>query len=484
MAAALMTVSAMAATTFTFTSPDSQTQDGITVSFAKGNGDTAPTWNESYAELRLYASNTITVSGADLSRIDITFSKQGSKGYADLTANCGTLTSAGASESRDDKKTDTWTGNASSVVFTLGASGQRVIYTITVNGEGGNTNPGTDPDPDPKPETGLDENYVYDEPTMVLAQGTDGSNQSYKFIHNNVSVSCTQGAIYYDPITYFGCNANQSLTITATQTIKAVVINGYVKKNFEATASSGDIQFAYNSESEVEANPVVVVKNVNSKTLTINCVKQLRCYEMYVYFEANPDIDVDENNQGGDTPQLYNIAFPYAEAYNYYDYLSEEGEDITIYLYDEEFNYYLQLDLIVPAGTGLDGQVPAGTYQINESLAVGSAVIGFESEEEEEILGCWLTDYINMYMLPLMSGTVTVGDHSVTVNAQYEDAEGIVTVKATYSGDLTIAEGEFVDPEESIENTTQAQEVIKTIENGRLVIRRGENQYDVLGNRL
>ena len=77
--------------------------------------------------MRMYANNTITVSGANLTAIQIVFAKQGTKAYASLAVSEGNLVSGGESTSAEDLKTDSWTGNASSVVFTLGASGQRLI---------------------------------------------------------------------------------------------------------------------------------------------------------------------------------------------------------------------------------------------------------------------------------------------------------------------------------------------------------------------
>jgi len=125
-------------TTFTFSSITDtlQTINGITVKLAKGGSNSAPAWYES--GLRLYASNTITITGESISSANLTFSKQGKKDYAGLTASTGTLVSGGESTEASDKKTDSWTGSATtSVVFTLGASGQRIIYSITVNGQGG-----------------------------------------------------------------------------------------------------------------------------------------------------------------------------------------------------------------------------------------------------------------------------------------------------------------------------------------------------------
>ncbi|MBR1425950.1 MAG: hypothetical protein IJ581_00705 [Paludibacteraceae bacterium] len=143
LAAALLTLSVSAATTIVLTSPvsgyDNQafstiTQDGFTLNVAQGKGNNPPKW---FANgLRLYFSNTITISGSNITRLDITFSKQGQKDYADLSAAAGSLVSGGSSTAEDDLKVDVWTGNASSVTLTVGASGQRLIKQVVIYGEG------------------------------------------------------------------------------------------------------------------------------------------------------------------------------------------------------------------------------------------------------------------------------------------------------------------------------------------------------------
>ncbi len=141
--AATMFAASMMATGTVFTYSDKvsdQTKDGFTVKLAKGKGDNEPKAIENYNtkkwEVRLYAKNTITVSGKGITRVDLTFSKQGSKDYASLSASKGDLKSGGESTASDDKKVDTWTGSADEVVFTIGDKGQRVIYQIVVNGDG------------------------------------------------------------------------------------------------------------------------------------------------------------------------------------------------------------------------------------------------------------------------------------------------------------------------------------------------------------
>lgn len=110
------------------------TSGTVTFKAAKGDGDNAPANNP----LRLYAKNTITIedSAKPISKIEIVFTKQGNKTYIEtLTADSGTVVSGGKSTSGEKPVTDTWTSSTTptkKVVFTLGASGQRVIKSVKV----------------------------------------------------------------------------------------------------------------------------------------------------------------------------------------------------------------------------------------------------------------------------------------------------------------------------------------------------------------
>lgn len=110
------------------------TSGTVTFTADKGSGSTAPGYNP----LRLYAKNTITIEDSTnpISKIEIVFTKQGSKPYiTTLTADSGTVVSGGESTSKDKIVTDTWTSSTTptkKVVFTLGDSGQRVIKSVKV----------------------------------------------------------------------------------------------------------------------------------------------------------------------------------------------------------------------------------------------------------------------------------------------------------------------------------------------------------------
>lgn len=353
-----MTLGALSAlaTTFTFTSEAdmSQTKDGFTVTLGKGSGNNDPAVYN--GAIRMYANNTITVSGNGITNIHLSFSKQGSKEYATLTASVGNLVSGGVSASNEDVKTDVWTGSAESVTFTLGASGQRIITQLVINGDGSEDPDPSDPNEPSTPDTPstLDPNYVYSEPTTVTVPSTTVQGDAYKFVQNNIEVSCTKGAI---TDSYFSAHAGFDMTFTATKAIKGIVINGFVKKDFTATATSGDISYL-SPGADTSADPVVVITDVDAKTVTISCVKQLRCNVVEIYFEENPDATVSGGSSGNGDEVV--LTFDTADAV-YESEFSEliEEPNYSIYLYNESDPLYIYFALdLYPAQMG----VLAGNY--------------------------------------------------------------------------------------------------------------------------
>lgn len=98
----------------------SESIGNVTVTFNKAGASNAATY---YTEVRCYAKSTIAFSGAQMSRIEFTAGAN-DKGNQ-LTPNTGTMSSG-----------NIWTGNTSSVTFTVGGDkGYRGIGAITVTYE-------------------------------------------------------------------------------------------------------------------------------------------------------------------------------------------------------------------------------------------------------------------------------------------------------------------------------------------------------------
>ena len=103
-------------------------QDGITLTFDKGTNKNGPKYYTTGTAIRCYGSNTITasVSGKNITKIVFTFAS--GEGTNAITAEPGTF------------ETDTWTGNSSNVVFTIGGTSghrriQKMVLTVAASGD-------------------------------------------------------------------------------------------------------------------------------------------------------------------------------------------------------------------------------------------------------------------------------------------------------------------------------------------------------------
>ena len=99
---------------------------------AKAEAATAPAYNANGSDLRIYAKGTLTVSNSkeNMTKIVFNLSTQGLRRLAPITASTGTI----ATQAENDTKV-TWTGDASSVVFTVGDKANFGSEGDTANGQ-------------------------------------------------------------------------------------------------------------------------------------------------------------------------------------------------------------------------------------------------------------------------------------------------------------------------------------------------------------
>lgn len=91
------------------------TVDGINAKAVNNGGSTNPQYHAATAALRLYAKNDLTISGKEIEKIVFTLAEDAKYRYTTFTPSVGTM----ATQAMGDTQM-TWTGDASSITFTVG----------------------------------------------------------------------------------------------------------------------------------------------------------------------------------------------------------------------------------------------------------------------------------------------------------------------------------------------------------------------------
>lgn len=340
--------------------------------------------------------------------------------------------------------------------------------------------------PGEDPMEGLDLDYVYTEPTEVVSTDSLGSKIEFLFIQNNVKVSCNLGT---KTQTYFGPMAGQKLTFITTRKMKAVVVDGFVRKGFSASSSSGTIAYKSSDAVDLEEEQILVVTDIDSTALSVKCDAQLRCYKVSVYFEANPDIDIQ----------------PGGETYSYDDESTEvttmditftdvESEDMTeslgypftdLYLSNDEYD----MDLWVFASTVEFTVLPPGIYPIQSqpegSYIPNTVMASLGGYEDYDYPSYLITDFEyddanNVWMYNkvyyLVSGTLEV--------IEVENGVQMNIHATSYNGSTVNAIYRMSDDGDAVMNTSISCKAVKIMRDGRLLIQRNGILYGIDGQRL
>lgn len=91
------------------------TVDGINAKAVNNGGSTNPQYHAATAALRLYAKNDLTISGKEIEKIVFTLAEDAKYRYTTFTPSVGAM----ATQAKGDTQM-TWTGDASSITFTVG----------------------------------------------------------------------------------------------------------------------------------------------------------------------------------------------------------------------------------------------------------------------------------------------------------------------------------------------------------------------------
>lgn len=206
-----MTISGYTGTTFT-------------LSFSNGTNSAKPTYYTNGSAVRMYKSNTMTVSSSKtITKIELTFSS--SDGTNEITTNVGTYSSG------------TWTGSVSSVVFTVGGTtGNRRLSAVTVTTSDG---PSLTPVTLSFPESSYTANVgeAFSAPTLTVAPAAAASEVVYSSSDTDVAtVNASTGAVTIvaegtttitaaidDSETYTNASASYTLTVKPDPNVLAIL---------------------------------------------------------------------------------------------------------------------------------------------------------------------------------------------------------------------------------------------------------------------
>ena len=231
--------------------PASTVIDGITFAFDKGTNGNAPKYYTSGTAIRMYGSNSMTVSagGKTIVSIELTFGSN--DGTNDITTDVPTYVEP------------TWTGEAASVTFTIGGTtGQRRIQAVTVKykDEAVPVTLQAISISGQQTEFNVDDTFTLGSNAKVMAQYSDGNDKDVtaQATHSNpdmstagtkeVTVSYTEGGITketkYD-ITVKGGSATHAGTVedpfTVADAINVTIALGLGKTSTDFYYTKGII---------------------------------------------------------------------------------------------------------------------------------------------------------------------------------------------------------------------------------------------------
>ena len=240
--------------------------DNVSVKFGKGTGSSSPKYYTSGASVRCYANNSFEISTTTGNIESIAFTFSSYSPSSAITPSVGAFAD------------NSWTGNSSSVTFTLGDSGQRRIQAISVTYETAGSGPVTQ----------ATFNYG------STAELTATPNNGYSF------VNWTKGGISVSTAPSFNYNVTENSNLVANFTANSVAANTSV--TLPSLTLAQNVAFVVNSGATL-----TVTSNITQATgsaIEIGNGGQLVCNNS-VYVKMQKSITVWNGSKG-----WYAIASP------------------------------------------------------------------------------------------------------------------------------------------------------------------------------
>lgn len=307
-----------------------------------------------------------------------------------------------------------------------------------------------------------------EEPVTISAPDQVIDKTAYTITEQGITISVSYGSAYpaghsYNNlgVTYFACLAGGNMTISAEQAIQGIAINGWVKKNFSASCDHGTINYLSDPYDDSTGEPVLTISDVKNTSVTINCVNQLRCFSVEVYFSENP------GGTQGEVMDTVRFTAVIAEALDYSEdtaYSSEGSYSYWLKLASEAGYPEVWLDLYAATVGDLSGEYSPYNYNVGDYTYVqlSTSSLDYEYAYDQEFT---ITKTTNGYHI---EGWI-IADNDV----QYE---------FVYDGAITLT----LPPieEEGIEDIQQDNvQSTKVLREGQLYIIRGDKTYTMQGTK-
>jgi predicted heme/steroid binding protein len=388
--------------------------------------------------IQLTAATTLTLKGvSNVTNVTIVASSntESSSSYS-LTVNVGSAQFGSTIDvPKVTNETYAFPGGPADgdLVVTVAKSGKKSLYikSITIEGDV--------PEPE-DPAERLDPDYVYDEPTIIEPKDELGKMEIDTIV-NNILLTCSDGAFYSTDIRVM---ANATLFITAAKPIRAIRIDGGNRKAFSASASAGELTYAVDYEGDiVNAEPVLLIKDINEPTVSITCYGQLRIQKLYVYFDEDPDVEIEDEEEEPVPVENCNISstgeWNFVASYTDTEYLWSAGTVAFVMVSNPDWRFYSDgyphgdgegMYLMIDFSPTYVYPDWSGTYSMAEYTLTGYTWGYYYSPGESEEI----EDDISI-IYAFESGSITVELNGETYDLSYSltDTDGI-THQGTVSG--------------------------------------------------
>lgn len=457
--AAVLFAGSMMAETVTLTIADYAATEfsasGISVTTAKNEGTTAPAYNATGKDLRVYAKGSITLSSAqNITGISFVISTQGKKRLAPLTASVGEIAVAG-----DPDFTAVWSGSATEVTITVGekadygtdgsAKAGQLDFTaieVTLDGE-----------VPPTPSV----NYY-------VAGSMNGwaAAAAYMLTPNNES-------LYQGEFTFA---ANDEFKVIGFDGENTTWFPEGMGNNFAIT-EAGDYKITFNPAGNVEGWYAGFFNVVKKETPVVEALS------LAEFIAAKPTEEVT----------LKDLTVIFANGKNTYVI---DAEGIALVIYDANKTFY---DGTLTAGTILSGQ--KATYQLyknqDEIIPTNTAEISAGVAPVPTELDAKPTDAnINHFVSFKNVAAVKAEDNKFYIFGDVQLYGATGSLKPTEDGNYDI-EGLYIlynettpeiivtalqaSGEQGIEEILSDGKTVKVVREGKLVILKGDHEFTPMG---